>query len=82
MRDHRLRSAWIFGVVCPKRDTGEAPVCTHVGTASMNAFLAEFAKAIPADQQAVIEASCEAWNKALVRNGTASFVCHASWARV
>lgn len=62
LRDHRFRSAWIFGAVCPERDTGEALVCTHIGTASMNAFLAELAKAIPEDRHAIVLMDQAGWH--------------------
>lgn len=62
LRDHRFRSAWIFGAVCPERDTGEALVCTHIGTRSMNAFLAELAKAIPDDRHAVVIMDQAGWH--------------------
>lgn len=62
LRDHRFRSAWIFGAVCPERDTGEALVCPHIGTASMNAFLAQWAKTIPDDRHALVLMDQAGWH--------------------
>ncbi|MFX8933980.1 IS630 family transposase, partial [Acinetobacter baumannii] len=35
IRDHRFKSAYIFGAVCPQRDTGVALVMTRVSTEAM-----------------------------------------------
>jgi hypothetical protein len=39
VKDQRYRSAYIFGAVCPARDTGAALVITHVSVAAMNLLL-------------------------------------------
>lgn len=64
MRDHRFRSAWVFGAVCPERDTGEALVTTHVSTAAMNVFLAGLGAAVPAGTHAIVVMDQAGWHVA------------------
>jgi hypothetical protein len=47
VKDQRYRSAYIFGAVCPARDTGAALVLTHVSVAAMNLLLEEIASQLP-----------------------------------
>jgi len=47
VKDQRYRSAYIFGAVCPARDTGAALVLTHVSVAAMNLLLEEVASQLP-----------------------------------
>jgi hypothetical protein len=49
VKDQRYRSAYIFGAVCPERDTGAALVITHVSVAAMNLLLEEVAAQLPPD---------------------------------
>jgi hypothetical protein len=42
--DHRFKSAYIFGVVCPQRDTGVALVLSRVNTEAMSLMLAEISQ--------------------------------------
>ena len=53
-RDMRHKAAWIFGAVCPARDTGVALVLPVATTEAMQAFLDELALAVPADRHAVL----------------------------
>ncbi len=47
VKDQRYRSAYIFGAVCPARDTGAALVLPHVSVAAMNLLLKEVAPQLP-----------------------------------
>lgn len=62
VRDHRFRSAWVFGAVCPERGTGEALVTTHVATAAMDAFLAELEEAVPDGTHAIVVMDRAGWH--------------------
>ena len=53
-REQRYASAQLFGAVCPERDAGVALVLPEVGTAAMNLFLAELARAVPTQTHAVL----------------------------
>jgi transposase len=64
MRDHRFRSAWVFGAVCPERDIGEALVTTHVSTAAMNVFLGELGAAVPVGTHAIVVMDLAGWHVA------------------
>jgi len=64
VRDHRFRSAWVFGAVCPERDTGEALVTTHVSTAAMNVFLGELGAAVPVGTHAIVVMDQAGWHVA------------------
>jgi transposase len=64
IRDHRFRSAWIFGAVCPERDTGGALVTSHISTEAMACFLAELAKAIPKGTHAAVIMDQAGWHVA------------------
>lgn len=46
VRDHRFKSADIFGAVCPQRDTGVALVMTRVSTEAMTLMPAEISQAV------------------------------------
>jgi DDE superfamily endonuclease len=61
IRDHRFRSAWIFGAVCPERGAGEALVTVQVSTAAMNALLAELGKAVPDGTHAIVVMDRAGW---------------------
>lgn len=44
MRDHRFKSAYLFGAVCPARDTGTAIVMTRANTEAMTFMLEEISR--------------------------------------
>ncbi len=50
----RHKAAWIFGAVCPARDTGVALVLPVATTEAMQAFRDELALAVPEDRHAVL----------------------------
>jgi hypothetical protein len=61
-RDQRHANAYIFGAVCPARDTGAALVMPYVNIAAMNLHLAEIAKEVPADTHAVVIIDGAGWH--------------------
>ena len=60
----RHKAAWIFGAVCPARDTGVALVLPVATTEAMQAFLDELALAVPADRHAVLLIDRAGWHTA------------------
>ncbi len=63
-RDMRRKAAWIFGAVCPARDTGDALVLLVATTEAMQAFLDELTQAVPADRHAVLLIDRAGWHTA------------------
>jgi len=47
LKDQGYRSAYIFGAVCPERDTGVALVLQRASTEGMNRFLEELSSQAP-----------------------------------
>jgi hypothetical protein len=64
VKDQRYRSAYIFGAVCPARDTGAALVLTHVSVAAMNLLLEEVASQVPAGTHAAMLIDNAGWHTA------------------
>ncbi|MBW8271520.1 IS630 family transposase [Caldovatus aquaticus] len=64
VKGQRCRSACIFGAVCPARDTGAAPVLTHVSVAAMNLLLEEVAAQLPAGTHAAMLIGNAGWHTA------------------
>ena len=64
VKDQRYRSAYIFGAVCPERDTGAALVITHVSVAAMNLLLEEVAAQLPKGTHAVMLIDNAGWHTA------------------
>jgi len=62
VRDHRFKSAYIFGAVCPQRDTGVALVLTRVSTEAMTLMLAEISQAVAPDAHAVVLLDGAGWH--------------------
>jgi hypothetical protein len=62
-RDLRHENAYIFGAVCPARDTGVALVLPEANTAAMNLHLAEIARAIPPNTHAVVIIDGAGWHQ-------------------
>ncbi|CAO3440999.1 Transposase [Azospirillum endophyticum] len=62
VRNHRFKSAYIFGAVCPQRDTGVALVMTRVSTEAMTLMLAEISQAVPAAAHAVVLLGRAGWH--------------------
>jgi hypothetical protein len=64
IKDQRYRSAYIFGAVCPERDTGAALVLTHVSTPAMNLLLEEVAAQLPPRTHAAMLIDNAGWHTA------------------
>ena len=64
VKDQRYRSAYIFGAVCPARDTGAALVLTHVSVAAMNLLLEEVASLLPPGTHAAMLIDNAGWHTA------------------
>ena len=64
VKDQRYRSAYIFGAVCPARDTGAALVLTHVSVAAMNLLLEEVASQLPQGTHAAMLIDNAGWHTA------------------
>jgi hypothetical protein len=64
VKDQRYRSAYIFGAVCPARDTGAALVLPHVSAAAMNLLLAEVSGLLPERTHAVMLIDNAGWHTA------------------
>lgn len=62
VKDQRYKSAYIFGAVCPARDTGAALVITHVSIAAMNLLLEEVASQLPCGTHAVMLIDNAGWH--------------------
>ena len=62
VKDKRYKSAYIFGAVCPARDTSAAPVITHVSIAAMNLLLEEVASQLPRGTHAVMLIDNAGWH--------------------
>jgi DDE superfamily endonuclease len=102
VKDLRYRSAYIFGAVCPERDTGVALVLPEVSTTGMNLLLQEIASQMPerrhavvlidntgwhvidrievfADEAAIVEACCNAWNRLIKETGRTRSLADRPW---
>jgi transposase len=64
LRDTRYSSAYIFGAVCPERDTGAALVLPRVCTEAMNLMLEELAATLPAKTHAAVILDQAGWHTA------------------
>lgn len=62
VKDLRYRSAYIFGAVCPERDTGVALVLPEVSTTGMNLLLQEIASQVPQRRHAVVLIDNAGWH--------------------
>jgi transposase len=62
--DQRHTNAYIFGAVCPARDTGVALVLPDVDTRAMNRHLAEIGRNVQPGAHAVIIIDGAGWHKA------------------
>jgi len=64
MRDHRFKSAYIFGAVCPERDLGVALVLTRVSTEAMSLMLAEISRTVAPGAHAAVLIDRAGWHMA------------------
>lgn len=61
-RDTRYEWAYIFGAVCPERDTGVALVLPHVNTEAMDLHLKEIGQAVAKGAHAVLLLDGAGWH--------------------
>jgi hypothetical protein len=64
IKDQGYRSAYIFGAVCPERDTGVALVLPSASAEGMSLFLAELASQVPSRTHAVVLIDNAGWHVA------------------
>jgi hypothetical protein len=64
LRDIRHSAAWIFGAVCPARDTGVALVLPDATTEGMQLLLDEISLAVEPDTHAVLILDRAGWHTA------------------
>lgn len=62
LRDMRHAAAWIFGAVCPARDTGVALILPEASTPAMQLLLDELAAAVSADAHAILVLDRAGWH--------------------
>ncbi len=62
LRDMRHAAAWIFGAICPERDTGVALVLPEATVPAMQALIDELESQLPADRQAVLVTDRAGWH--------------------
>ena len=61
-KDQGYRSAYIFGAVCPERDTGVALVLPRASTEGMNQLLAELSSQVPPRTHAMVLIDNASWH--------------------
>jgi transposase len=61
--DQRYESAYIFGAVCPARDTGAALVLPHANTHAMQRHLDEIAKRVAPGAHALLVLDNAGWHR-------------------
>ena len=64
-KDMRFEYAYIYGAICPTRDTGEAIVVGVVNKEAMEKHLAVISESLPQDRHAVIVLDKAPWHKNL-----------------
>ena len=62
MRDQRRNSAYLFGAVCPERDTGCAIVMPKANTDAMNEHLAQISRCVTEGAYAVLVVDGAGWH--------------------
>ena len=62
MRDHRFKSAYLFGAVCPERDTGAAIVMSKANTEAMNLLLEEVSRTVADGAHAAVLIDGAGWH--------------------
>lgn len=64
LRDHRFKSAWIFGAVCPARDLGVGLVFPKANAAAMEAHLQEISRHVAPGAHAILIVDGAGWHTA------------------
>lgn len=62
VRDHRFKSAYLFGAVCPARDTGAAIVMTRASTEAMTLMLEEIGRTVAPGAHAAVVIDGAGWH--------------------
>lgn len=62
VRDQRFKSAYLFGAVCPDRDTGVAIVMTRANTEAMTLMLEEISRAVSPSAHAAVIIDGAGWH--------------------
>ena len=77
-KDQRYASAYIFGAVCPARDTGVALIMPYADTAAMQHHLDEISRCVCPKAHAVLIMDGAGWHKAsdlkIPKNLTVMFI--------
>ena len=61
-KDQRYENAYLFGAVCPSRDTGVALIMPHADTAAMQAHIDEIGRAVAPGTHALILLDKAGWH--------------------
>jgi hypothetical protein len=61
-KDQRSENAYVFGAVCPSRDTGVAVIMPNANTEAMQAYLDEISRAVTPGARAVIILDKAGWH--------------------
>ena len=61
-KDQRYANAYLFGAVCPSRDTGAAIIMPHANTAAMRKHLEEISRAVAPGAHAILIADKAGWH--------------------
>ena len=62
VRDHRFKSAYLFGAVCPERDTGAAVIVSRANTEAMSLLLEEVSRAVTPGAHGVVLMDGAGWH--------------------
>ena len=72
--DQRDQNAYVFGAVCPARDTGAAIVMPHADTNAMQDFLDEMARHVAPGVRAVLLLDQAAWHTTKALDGPTDII--------
>jgi transposase len=61
-KDQRYENVYLFGAVCPSRDTGVALIMPHANTEAMQAHIAEIGRAVAPGTHALLLLDKAAWH--------------------
>ena len=64
-KDMRFEYTYIYGAICPERDTGEALVIKQVSKKAMQGHLKMISDVIPSDRHAVLVMDRAPWHRSL-----------------
>src|SRR5262245_41632986 len=78
--DQRYESAYVFGAVCPARDTGVALILPQANTWAMQQHLDEASKHVRPGAHAVMLLDNAGWNNLVTEVGRIASIATRSWA--